>query len=189
MQPAVIARIKIDNFLLGLPHLPEVYNQTDSPLKGGLIDTSFYGTFWIKTWWIVLCLHLGRDGYNHREKRDHFKQEDINWNVQYVPNFRKSRSSLIYADFVFRKYSASHWFISSHKALLTIECLLKTTEKEYSENGKRVFWLIESTIHLRLKTEWLLLTTSGTSHRSSARIIEQVSGWETNPLQDSINRL
>lgn len=44
MKPAVIARVKIDNFLLGLPHMPEVYHRTEeSPFKGGLIDTTFYG--------------------------------------------------------------------------------------------------------------------------------------------------
>lgn len=44
MQPAVIARIKIDNFLLGLPHMPEVYHPPEEGKSmGGLIDTSFYG--------------------------------------------------------------------------------------------------------------------------------------------------
>lgn len=51
---------------------------------------------------IVLGLHLGRDGFNHREKRDHFVEEDMYWNIKYIPNFRKVRASLVYSDYVFR---------------------------------------------------------------------------------------
>lgn len=52
---------------------------------------------------VVLGLHLGRDGYNHREKRDHFIDDDMYWNVKFVPNFRKTRASLVFSDFVFRR--------------------------------------------------------------------------------------
>lgn len=44
MKPAVIARVKIDNYLLSLPHVPELYTPFhDGKIHGGLFDTTFYG--------------------------------------------------------------------------------------------------------------------------------------------------
>ncbi len=48
-------------------------------------------------------IHLGRDGYVHRIKRDRLTEEDVKWNVPYLPNMFKSRASLVYADYKFRK--------------------------------------------------------------------------------------
>ena len=111
MMPAVIARAKIDNFLLGLPHHPSFYPLDDKQkrrrksYKGGLLDSSFYGIITAcSSSSIVLGIHLGRDGYNHREKRDRLKEENINWNVQFVPNFREAKASLVYSDFIFRMF-------------------------------------------------------------------------------------
>ena len=52
---------------------------------------------------LVLGLHLGRDGYHHRAGRDHLRENDINWNMPYSSNIRKERSSLVYADAVYRR--------------------------------------------------------------------------------------
>lgn len=38
---------------------------------------------------LVLGLHLGRDGYQHRAVRDHLRENDINWNMPYSSNIRK----------------------------------------------------------------------------------------------------
>lgn len=51
----------------------------------------------------MLGLHLGRDGYMHRMKRDHQREEDVNWNVPFLTNLYKCRASLVYADYRFRR--------------------------------------------------------------------------------------
>ena len=52
---------------------------------------------------VVLGLHLGRDGYKHRAVRDHLREGDINWNLPFSSNIKKERSSLLYADAVYRR--------------------------------------------------------------------------------------
>lgn len=49
-------------------------------------------------------IHLGRDGYKHREVRDRLREDDINWNLPFTLNIRKARSSLVYSDYVYRKF-------------------------------------------------------------------------------------
>ena len=51
----------------------------------------------------MLGLHLGRDGYQHRAVRDHLRESDINWNLPFSSNIKKERSSLLYADAVYRR--------------------------------------------------------------------------------------
>lgn len=58
----------------------------------------------IEEYEIVLGIHLGRDGYKHREVRDRLREEDINWNYPFASNIKKSRSSLVYSDYVYRKH-------------------------------------------------------------------------------------
>jgi len=53
---------------------------------------------------VVLGIHLGRDGYKHREVRDRLREEDINWNYQFASNIKKARSSLVYSDYVYSKH-------------------------------------------------------------------------------------
>ena len=104
MQPAVLGRIKIDNYLLSLPHANPAYDETTQFVKsGGLIDTTNFGGGEERRLGLVLGIHLGRDGYVHRVKREHLKDGDVNWNVPFLPNLFKSRVSLVYADYRFRR--------------------------------------------------------------------------------------
>ena len=39
---------------------------------------------------VVVGIHLGYDGYLQRQRKDHIISMDINWNLQYIVNIKKS---------------------------------------------------------------------------------------------------
>lgn len=50
---------------------------------------------------VVIGIHLGFDGYVQRQRKDHVISQDIDWNLQYLVNVKKSFGSLVYAHYYF----------------------------------------------------------------------------------------
>ena len=84
MKPAVIGRMRIDNYLMSFIHRE----------KGSLVDVTGR----------VLGIHQGLDGYK-QHTRTGKQKSDLEWNYQFGKNIAKRKGSLMFSDYKFGRGS------------------------------------------------------------------------------------